>query len=90
MVIRQLYACDSTHIKTELVYEAMHGQTVWHGDVEVFSVSHPKTATCYAWSYRDDDGKEHITAVLGTPPVNTALDAVRISIVAEAKKKRGK
>lgn len=65
------------------VHETFQGQTVWDGDVEVFTVKHAKTDTAYAWS--TSEGK--FTAVLGIPPATDPLNAVRVSIVADAKKK---
>lgn len=58
------------------------GRTVWDGDVEVFKVNPPKTETAYAWS--DADG--NFTAVLGVPPATDPRNAVKVSIVAAAKK----
>jgi hypothetical protein len=63
------------------------GETVWTGIVEVFEVHHPKAKYAYAWSYKDDNEKSHYVAVLGVPPVNSAEDAVRAYIVAQAEKK---
>ena len=82
MVISQLHGCDSTWFKTVPVHETFQGQTVWEGDVEVFKVNHAKTDTAYAWS--TSEGK--FTAVLGIPPATDPQNAVRVSIVADAKK----
>ena len=84
MVIHQLHGCDSTWIKTVPVHETFNGQTVWDGDVEVFSVKHPQAQMAYAWS--TSGGK--FTAVLGIPPATDPQNAVKVSIVADAK--RGK
>ena len=82
MVIRQLHGCDSTWEKSVPVVEEVRGQTVWDGDVEVFAVTHPKAQSAYAWS--DADG--NFTAVLGIPPATDPQNAVKVSIVAAAKK----
>jgi hypothetical protein len=82
MVIRHLHGCDSTWEKTVPVVEEFQGQTVWDGDVEVFAVTHPKAKNAYAWS--DEDG--NFTAVLGIPPATDPQNAVKVSIVAAAKK----
>ena len=86
MVIRHLHHCESTYQKTAPINEVYRGQTVWEGDVEVFSVDHPKTRTCYAWSFNDDSGNEQIVAVLKVPPVVLPLHAVKAFIVSRAKK----
>ncbi len=57
------------------------GQTVWEGEVLTFRLlDHPSASTCYCWEV---DGK--VTAVLGEPPINSPLDAVRAAIVASQK-----
>ena len=39
---------------------------------------HPEASQCYAWEVGGQ-----VTAVLGVPPVRSAVDAVRASIVAD-------
>jgi hypothetical protein len=67
------------------------GQTVWQGEVEVFDLhGHPKAKRAYAWSHREgpnDDG-ERFVAVLEIPPVESAVTAVRASIMSDAKKRK--
>lgn len=46
---------------------------------------HPDASTAYAWTYEDDDGKLHHLAVLGVPPINSPVDAVRAAAVAESR-----
>ena len=66
--------------------ETFRGKVAWEGEVEVFAVTgHPKAAHAYAWEQETDEGNRAFVAVLGVPPVNSAQDAVRASIVAEAK-----
>ena len=84
MVIHQLHGCDSKWRGTVPVREEFQGATVWDGDVEVFDVKHAKTDTAYAWS--DSDG--NFTTVLGVPPATDPRNAVKVSIVAAAKKRQ--
>jgi len=87
MVIRQLHKCDAEHTGTEPVKEVFRGETVWEGDVEVFNVTgHPRAKRAYAWSEYQGTLKQRFTAVLEIRPVKSALDAVKVSIVAGAKK----
>ena len=86
--ILDLHGCDSAHVASIAVHETFEHKTVWRGVVEVFSlVNHPRAKEAYAWSYDNDAGELRHVAVLGIPPVNSAHDAVRAYIVAEAKKK---
>ena len=85
-MIHQLHGADSTHVESVPVLETFKGQTVWQGVVEVFDLrNHPKAKRAYAWSTGPGDD-EKFTAVLKVPPVKDPLTAVRVSIVADAKK----
>jgi hypothetical protein len=57
------------------MHEVFRGQTVWHGEVEVFDLTgHPKAKRCYAWIHREGLGEqgERFVAVLEIPPVVSA------------------
>jgi hypothetical protein len=86
--IRHNHGCESRHIKSELVEEQVKGQTVWVGVVEVFElVNHPEAKICYGWGYQTDDEGEKIryVTVLGIPPIDSPLAAVRVSIISDSK-----
>ena len=73
------------------IHEVFRGQTVWQGKVEVFDLTgHPKAKRAYGWSHLDgkNDEEERFVTVLEIPPVESALTAVRVSIVADGKKRR--
>jgi len=77
--IEASHGAKAALIARERVEERFEGQTVWEGEVLVFELeNHPQAARCYAWEV---DGQ--VTAVLGVPPVRSARDAVRASIVAD-------
>ncbi len=83
--IRNLHGCDSTFVESVPVVERFKGQIVWEGTVVVFDlIGHPKARRAYAWS-ADVPGTERrrFVAVLRLPPVDTAADAVKASIVAD-------
>ena len=58
-------------------------QTSWMGTVHVFDLEgHPSATVCYAWSEPVEDSENRqFYAVLHQPPVRSAGDAVRASIV---------
>ncbi|MBI1814274.1 MAG: hypothetical protein HYR72_04810 [Deltaproteobacteria bacterium] len=90
-VIRDLHGLDSEHVESVPVNETINGEPVWQGIVEVFAVTgHAKAKTVYAWSYEADSGERRHVAVLGVPPVNSAVDAVRIVVVNEIRKQSGR
>jgi hypothetical protein len=87
--IRDLHGLDATHVRSEDVREMFRGKVAWEGTVEVFAVSgHPRATTAYAWSFENDAGNREYVAVLGVPPVNSALDAVRAAIAAEIQRQK--
>lgn len=90
-VIDHLHGCKAVHLRSEPVHEVFQGQTVWSGQVEIFALSgHPKAKHCYAWKHWEDASGQHerIVTVLELPPVNSAVAAVRASVVADVKRNR--
>jgi len=89
--ISHLHKADATWRESVPVHEVFRGETVWKGNVEVFDLTgHPKAKRAYGWSHRDGahDLGERFVTVLGIPPVVSAVTAVRVSIVADGKKRR--
>ena len=88
--IRDLHGLEAEHFRSEPVCEMFQGEVAWEGVVQVFRVyGHPKARYAYAWSHESDEGGRRHVAVLGVPPINSALDAVRASIAAETRRVRG-
>jgi hypothetical protein len=73
------------HLESVPIVETFRGQTVWQGTVEVFAVANPPPARAYGWAVDSDQGPQWV-AVLGTPPINTPLDAVRAWLVSQSRK----
>jgi hypothetical protein len=89
--ILDLHGCDSFHVRSERVHEAVEGTTVWEGVVEVFALKgHPKASLAYAWGQPADDGGRTYVAVLGVPPIRCAADAVRAAIAAQLEARGGR
>ena len=85
--IQSLHGCTARFDRVEPVKETFQGQTVWEGVVHVFKVQHPQTDTCYAWtSAVDGSERRKFYAILGVSPINSAIDAVRASILTDLKK----
>jgi hypothetical protein len=68
------------HLESVPVVETFRGETVWQGTVEVFSVANPPPARAYGWAVDGD-----YVAVLGNPPVDSPIAAVRAWLVSETK-----
>jgi hypothetical protein len=89
LAIRRLHGCESRHIESVPIHEEFRGQTVWSGTVEVFELTdHPKAKVCYAWGHHTgkNDKQSRYVIVLGIPPVDSPVTAVRASIAFELKK----
>ena len=84
--IQHTHGCASRYVETKPVKEVFEGKTVWEGNVEVFDLAgHPKARQCYAWGYKDDEGRWQYVAVLRTPPVDSACQAVQAFIVSKSR-----
>lgn len=82
--IHNLHACAASWIKSVQVKETFRDETVWEGEVQVFSLSgHPAASRCYAWSHETSGGKRKFYAVVHQGPVDSTQAAVRAAIVAE-------
>jgi hypothetical protein len=82
--IERLYHCKATHTQSAIVCEVFHGKTVWDGTVEVFELSgHSQAQRCFAWKRWEDGEGDHerIVMVLGIPPVDSPIAAVKAAIV---------
>ncbi|MGO8998920.1 MAG: hypothetical protein ACLQVI_36810 [Polyangiaceae bacterium] len=84
--IRHMYGLEATWLESVPVHEVFRGATVWQGEVQVFAVEHAQTKRVYAWSHVTTGTKRRFHAVLGVPPIDSPLLAVRASIVGEAKR----
>ena len=86
MVINHLHGCKSEHVESVPVEEVFRGETVWKGDVEVFTLTgHPKAKRCYGWTYGEP---EQFITILEIPPVTDAQSAVKVGVSYQIKKAR--
>ena len=50
--IHHMHGCEATWLESVPVTETFEGQTVWDGDVQVFTLrDHPGAQRAYAWSH---------------------------------------
>jgi hypothetical protein len=86
--IKHMHGVEALHVGAEHVREvAPTGEVAWEGDVEVFMLTaHPKAKRAYAWSEATTGTKRRFFAVLHMEPVTDAAAAVRVSILADARK----
>ena len=90
--VEHLHGCKALFVESVPVREMYKfadqykGVQVWAGDVAVFDLTeHPKATRVYVWSEATTGTKRGFFAVLHVPPIISPLDAVRASIVADAK-----
>jgi hypothetical protein len=88
--VEHLHGVPATYLETVEVDERFQGAVVWQGAVKVFALAgHPSGATrAYAWSVLVEGTRRRFKAVLGVPPVDGPVMAVRASILADEAKKR--
>ena len=84
--IRHMHGCEARWVESVPVHETHEGQTVWEGEVQVFDlVGHPKATRAYAWSHATEGDRRRFHAVLGLPPVDGPVMAVKASVLAEVR-----
>lgn len=83
--VEGLHDCRAALRSIEAVHETFKGKTVWDGSVHVFEITgHPQATVCYAWSSPiEGTDKRKFYAVLAIPPVASAVDAIRVTILSE-------
>jgi len=88
--VEGLHNCKAVYKNKTHVTEKFKGELVWDGDVYIFALkNHPKAKLAYAWSSPvEGSNKTRFYVVLHLPPVESAKDAVRASIVNDYKQKR--
>ncbi len=98
--VEHMHGVPAIYVESVDVDERFNGEIVWQGSVKVFALAgHPSGANlAYAWSHRTEEtirrgegqirkSRRRFMAVLGVPPVDSAVMAVRASILADEKKK---
>jgi hypothetical protein len=88
--VEHMHGVPARFVESVEVDERHEGKPVWQGAVKVFDIKgHPTGAKrAYAWSYVTTGTKRRFMAVLGLPPVDGPVMAVRASILAEEQRKR--
>jgi hypothetical protein len=87
--IRHMHGCEARWLEEVEVDETFEGARVWRGPIQVFQlVGHPKAERCYAWSEASTGKRRRFFAALHVPPVDSAVAALRVSIVADVRKGR--
>ncbi len=82
--IQRLHGVPAPWVETVQIHEIHEGEMVWEGAIEVYTLEgHPEADRCYAWVEppAEDGGHSRIYAVLGVPPIGSAVDAVRTAIL---------
>ncbi len=88
--VERLHDCRAVYREATPVRETFEGQIVWEGVVHIFDLQdHPSASACYAWSSPvHGSDRRRFYAVLQSPPIASAFDAVRASVVAENRERR--
>jgi hypothetical protein len=86
--VEHMHHCKARVAEVVPVSETFQGQPVWQGLVHIFKLTgHPTATRCYAWSSPvEGSDKRRFFAALHIPPITSAQDAVRASIVQEYRK----
>jgi hypothetical protein len=85
--VEHMHGVPARFVESVEVDERHEGKPVWQGAVKVFELTgHPSGAKrAYAWSYATTGKKRRFIAILGLPPVDDAIMAVRTAILAQVR-----
>jgi hypothetical protein len=84
----KMHGCKASYVETVPIKEVFQGETVWEGYVEVFKLKgHSQATTGYAWGRDVGESSEAVT-VLGVGAIQSPVDAVRASILAQLRSDR--
>lgn len=71
-------AYPAKYLHTQPLRIAVDGQVVWKGKVEVFQLNgHPQAQLAFGWSILNDRGNTEFVTVVGVPPLETPVMAVK-------------
>jgi len=70
--------CPAVYQGTQPVKFSIDGKVLWNGKVEVFHLKdHPQAKLAFGWGFENDQKKWEYITVLGIPPLDTPLAAVK-------------
>jgi hypothetical protein len=70
--------CPAVYIQTQPVRLSIDGQVVWNGKVDIFQLKeHPQAQQAFGWGVEKADKKMEYITVMGIPPLDTPLAAVK-------------
>lgn len=77
--VEKAAGCRASFKEKVRIIESFEGETVWDGPVTIFSLyGHLSADTAYVLSISEQD-----YVILGLPPIEDPVDAVRAAIVSE-------
>jgi len=70
--------CRGSYVHTQPVRIIMEGKVLWRGRVEVFNLTaHAFAKRAFGWSVKRKDKKTENVIVLGIPPLDSPIMAVK-------------
>ena len=70
--------CPAVYQGTQPIKFSMDGKVLFNGKVEVFQLKdHPQAKLAFGWGFENDKKKWEYITVLGVPPLDTPLAAVK-------------
>ncbi|MGN6367557.1 MAG: hypothetical protein ACTHN5_04785 [Phycisphaerae bacterium] len=77
--IREMYGCESVHLRSEPVELSENEMTLWSGNVECFALLNCKAAAqCYGWGTPTGPETRDYVVVLQKAPAETPQRAVQM------------
>jgi hypothetical protein len=79
VMVGRRHSCQAALREVVGIVEQLDGERVWQGKVYVFDlIGHPHASVAFAWEESvAGDPRPVMHTVLGIPPINSPMDAVR-------------
>ncbi len=89
LAVERAAGCTATRVHTCVITETFQGKPVWSGLIDIFDLDKTPPMKAYGWDVKDGKQIQYV-AVLGNPPINDEVAAVRAWLVSEATKQQGR
>jgi len=77
---------DAAYLQTQPIKVSEDGNVLWKGKVEVYQLkNHPQAKMAFGWGYMNAQKKIEYIVVIGIPPLDTPLAAVKAFVGAHRK-----
>ena len=84
LAVERAAGCSAHRVHTCVVTETFQGKPIWSGLIDSFELDKTPPLKAYGWDVKEGKETQYV-AVLGNPPINDEISAVRAWLVSLTK-----